>query len=258
MGRPPIKTSGVAMTNAERQRRRRLKVAKAKRGQGASSAAHMDAQKWRLPAVIHVPADLLFAWFREALREDDAKPTLAACEALALDIQTIFTGLVPAELERRQTEKVRLAANTFLAAIEEYEDILRPKPAFREVRNVLSRFGAIPLAPGPPRRGRPAEAWHLAAHPIADAIKATLDKSEFKGATSAKVETAPIVIVGAKVIRRAYRVDIKDAAFASALKTRRRTMVAFFDSLSPPPHQGIEGKDFRTLERRDPPADWDD
>jgi hypothetical protein len=263
MGRPPIKKSGVAMTNAERLRRHRAKVAKerkrTKRWQSPLSAALKDVRKRRIAAEICISADQLLGWFRDALREDDAKPTHAACEALSRELQTILDRPVQAEWEwGRQREKFRLAANTFLLAKEDYEDISGPDPSLRELGNVLSRFGAIPLA-RPPRRGRPkGEAWHMAAYPIAEAIKATLAGCGFRRRSSAKVDDSPVVIVGAKTISWAYKIRIKAAGFASAMKSRRRTMVAFIKSLPPGPHQGVEGVDFRTTERWDPPTDWDD
>jgi hypothetical protein len=102
----------------------------------------------------------------------------------------------------------------------------------------------------------------MAAYPIARAIKATLAKIGFRGPTSAKDEVSPVAIVGAKTISWSYKIKIKPAGFASAVRRRRRTKAGpfdaaeFFKSLSPPPRQ-LGDDEARVTEWRDPSRDWD-
>jgi hypothetical protein len=106
-----------------------------------------DAQKRRIAAEICIPADRLLGWFCDALQKDDPKPTLAACEALAREFQTILNRRnneekdldpslpdwlskdpVQMEWEWKQKEKVTLEGSKFLVLLEELESVFGPDP----------------------------------------------------------------------------------------------------------------------------------
>lgn len=50
------------------------------------SAPLKNAKKRRIATRICIPGDRLLGWFRDALKADVAKLTLAACEALSREI----------------------------------------------------------------------------------------------------------------------------------------------------------------------------
>lgn len=190
-------------------------------------------------------------WFSDALKSDDAKPSLAACEKLAREFQITINRQNNAELEScgsvplpelkdvspaeyldRKVQKVISAANQVLVAARElkayhgnycWTDNHSGAVSLEDIEDMLRRIGAVPRAPNPhAKTGRPPERWHEVARLIAPAIKAALQEARYRGSLSMIDEKSAVVHVGAAAINWAYKLDVEAAGFASAMRRRDR------------------------------------
>ena len=203
----------------------------------------------RIAAEIRIPSERVRQWFLGALGKDDPKPTLAACEKLAREFQSILNrrnteeqDIDPTEpdwtfkddiqkgWEQKRREKFRQSACRLLVEAEELEGVFGSepfgidRPSLDEIRKPLLEIGALPVVHEQrPKRGRPPEAWHLTGHLIADAIKAALAECKFRGSTSKQNADSPVAVVGASLICSAYEIDVSADAFAWAMRQRHRT-----------------------------------
>jgi hypothetical protein len=207
--------------------------------------------KPRIAAEICIPPEKLHEWFCHALKNDDPKPSLDACEMLVREFQSILNAQnteererdpklppwYPMEISEEQIiEKLKARfmslANQLLVESEELESRLGPcpwglsAPSLYDIREPLLKVGVspVPRVPRVPRDslGRPREAWHAVASGIAWAIKNALKKEGYAGSLNAKDENSVVAIVGAKAISSAYKIKIEAAGFVAAMERRRR------------------------------------
>jgi hypothetical protein len=92
----------------------------------------------RIAPRICIPAETVSIWFCDALKKDDPKPSLDACEKLVREFQSILNAQNNVQLERdpglplwfprewspqeaaeKEKQKLRRAANQFFVAVEE-------------------------------------------------------------------------------------------------------------------------------------------
>jgi|SRR5208337_2090810 len=207
------------------------------------------SQPRRIAARISIPAEKAREWFCDALRNDDAKPSLAICEKLVQEFSTILNRQNNEELERdpglplwlardvsqeeeaeKRKAKLRSAANQFFVAVEEYESYFgyddrraNEWPFLGEIQQLLLKMGAAPIpSDSSAAPGRPREAWHGAARLIAPKIKDALEGAGYRGRLSIVDEESAVAYVGAATINWAYGINIKTGGFAAAMEKRHR------------------------------------
>ncbi len=204
------------------------------------------------------PTEEVLRWFADALKPTDPRPSRAACDKLARELQIIFIrqqneerekkGPVDvlelkdvspaAELDKRVARLMR-AANAVLAAGEELEDynggyvwecIGGGSVSLDDVKKMLGRIGAFPrpLPPPPePPRGQPKNPWVAPAREFARLIQKAMKAEGYSGTLAMTNEDSVTAIVGAAAIRWAYREKkLQPGAFATAMRRRDRSKKA--------------------------------
>jgi hypothetical protein len=208
------------------------------------------------PNICQAPTAKVQSWFDDALRNDDLKPSRAACERLAHEFQIIITrqnnaklksygpvplGLLkdvslPEELNKR-VRKITDAAKQLLAAAKELEDFAGGyrwgAVSLEDVKDISERIALSPEASAAlvtqtlslaPSLTRPREAWHAPGREMAPLIQAAMRDAGYRRKKLRMTDEESVTaMVGAAAINWAYAIEIGPAAFASAMKERDRS-----------------------------------
>jgi len=196
------------------------------------------------------PSKVVQEWFIDALGRDSKKPTLDACEKLARKIQIMINrnnnleyeaigendyykmkDVSPAEELNKKVQKIISAANEVLFAAQEVEEYAGGYQwededgivTLADLSHILKRIGSFPKSKPPvAMMGRPPEAWHRIARPIAHLIKDSLREIEYIGSLNLLDEKSPIAFISAAAINWAYGINVDATGFASAMRVRDR------------------------------------